>query len=94
MILEFHRVLNTSDACSHDCASAGAIVTVQSVAGNEGVDEIAIESVGDFLEVFEADLLLGLGDFEGVEGFLVYLQDCGELGLGHAQGGADCADPA
>jgi hypothetical protein len=29
-----------------------------------------------------------------VEGFLVYLQDCGELGLGHAQGGADCANPA
>lgn len=94
MVLDIHRVLNTSNACSHNLASAVAIVTVQSVAGNEGVDEIAIESVGDFLEAFEADLLLGLGDFEGVEGFLVYLQDCGELGLGHAQGGADCANPA
>ena len=42
----------------------------------------------------KADLMRANGDFEGVEGFLVYLQDCGELGLGHAQGGADCADPA
>jgi len=75
-------------------ASAVAIVVVQSVAGNEGVHEIAIESGGDFLQAFEANLLLGLGDFEGVEGFLVYLQDGGELGLGHAQGSADCADPA
>lgn len=65
LVLELHRVFNTSNACSHDCASAVAIVTVQSVAGNEGV-----------------------------EGFLVYLQDCGELGFGHALGGADFTDPA
>lgn len=70
------------------------IVTLQSVAGNEGVDEIAIEGVSDFLEAFEADLLLDFGDIEDVGGSLVYLQDCGELSLGHAQGDADCADPA
>lgn len=94
MVLECHRVVEACEELSSHFASAFAVVSMKTVAGNVSVDEIPIESGGDFLETFEANLLLSIGDFEDMDGFWVDLQGFGERGLGHAQGCTGCADPA
>lgn len=69
LIVESHRFLDTCEKFSSHFASAFAVVNVKTVAMNEGVDEIAIQSIGDFLETFVANVLLGIGEFQVVERF-------------------------
>ena len=42
-------------------------MVLQTIAGHEGVYEIAVQGIGDFLEALEADGLFDFGCLEGVE---------------------------
>ncbi len=56
LVLELHSVLDARELRGGDCVGAINVAIVERLTGNEGVDEIAVESVCDFLETFEADL--------------------------------------
>lgn len=75
LVLERHRVRDVGELSSGDIVSAVAVTIMERLAGNEGVNEIAVEGVCDFLEGFEADLHICFGCFKLMEGFLIHLQD-------------------
>lgn len=50
LVLELHCVLHARELRGGDCVSAVNVTVVEGLTRNEGVDEIAVESVGDLLQ--------------------------------------------
>lgn len=94
LVFERHRIRHVCELRSSDIVSAVAVTIVERLARHEGVDEIAVEGVGDFLQGFEANLHVCFGCFELMERFLIHLQDGSQFGLAHSEGCAYSADPA